>query len=307
MKKARQYILIAAFSLCSITNINATHSSSYPFISGNTFRSICNHIVDETGIPFDPQTVKNGDIIFLKTDMAKTFFSSLHPQISARYILITHNSDLSPISLSAADHPPIPTPLDTYLDDPKIIVWFAQNIDHQHPKLKPIPIGVANSHWRHGNVSILQQRVREIPSFESRKDTVYINCPSNSHPDRIEAVKIFSNKSFCYHVSPKPFSSYLAEMSQFKFVLSPPGNGFDCHRTWEALLMGCIPIIKHSPLDSLYEELPVIFVHDWHEINPEFLQQQLVDIQNKKIKLEKLYADYWISYINSYQKIYQNT
>ena len=28
-----------------------------------------------------------------------------------------------------------------------------------------------------------------------------------------------------------------------KFVLSPPGNGFDCHRTYESILLGAVPIV----------------------------------------------------------------
>ena len=34
--------------------------------------------------------------------------------------------------------------------------------------------------------------------------------------------------------------------AQFAFVASPPGNGFDCHRTWEALILGCIVIVQNS-------------------------------------------------------------
>ena len=58
---------------------------------------------------------------------------------------------------------------------------------------------------------------------------------------------------------------------QSQFVLSPLGAGFDCHRTWEALLLGCIPIVKAAKINDLFEGLPVITVHDWNEINPNFL------------------------------------
>ena len=45
---------------------------------------------------------------------------------------------------------------------------------------------------------------------------------------------------------------------KYKFILSPPGAGFDCHRTWEALYLGAIPIVKTSSLDPLYKDLPVV-------------------------------------------------
>jgi hypothetical protein len=46
-------------------------------------------------------------------------------------------------------------------------------------------------------------------------------------------------------------------------VLSARGNGLDCHRTWELLLLGSIVITRTSPLDPLFEDLPVAIVKDW--------------------------------------------
>jgi hypothetical protein len=43
---------------------------------------------------------------------------------------------------------------------------------------------------------------------------------------------------------------YLFGMQQYKFVLSPVGNGEDTHRTWEALLAGSIPIVESSVRDA---------------------------------------------------------
>ena len=59
--------------------------------------------------------------------------------------------------------------------------------------------------------------------------------------------------------------------SKYAFVLSPHGNGLDCHRTWEALCLGCIPIVKTSAIDYLYEDLPVLIVKEWFDITKEIL------------------------------------
>lgn len=300
-------IALAVICACGTITSVANRSSSYPFIAGDTFRSISNHIVDETGMPFNPKAVQNGDIIFLKTDMAKFFFTSLHSQINARYILITHNSDLAPITLSAADHQPTSFTLEQYLDDSKLIIWFAQNVDKSHPKLKPIPIGIANGHWRHGNTTIISKMIKQIPPLKERNESVYVNCTASKHlKERLYALECLRTKPFCHCTDYKDFASYLEEISQFIFVLSPPGNGFDCHRTWEALLMGCIPIVKHSNLDPLFEGLPVILVHNWNDITEDFLREQYTKIQQNGIHTERMYADYWINYITSYQKPYKN-
>jgi hypothetical protein len=55
--------------------------------------------------------------------------------------------------------------------------------------------------------------------------------------------------------------------------VSPHGNGLDCHRTWESLALGNIVIVKRSPLDPLYEGLPVVIVDDWREITAERLDE----------------------------------
>ena len=56
-------------------------------------------------------------------------------------------------------------------------------------------------------------------------------------------------------------------MTQCQFVASPPGQGPDCHRTWEALALGAVPIIKRVPaLSPMFAELPVWEVDDYKEV-----------------------------------------
>ena len=55
-------------------------------------------------------------------------------------------------------------------------------------------------------------------------------------------------------------------MSKYTFVVSPFGHGFDCIRTFEALCLGCIVIMKKSFLDIIYQDLPVLLVDEWSDI-----------------------------------------
>ncbi len=301
MKK--QLYLLILFSCLLQSEPPSQRISGYPFISGDTFRAIANHIVDETNQPFDPQKVKPYDIIFLKTDLVPHFFTNLHPLIPSKYILITHNSDLSPLFLTAQDHPRTSYTAEPYLNDPKLVVWFAQNIDLIHPKLKPIPIGIANNCWSHGRVSIFSHAIQHIPPLEQRNQKIYLNfIVTNNIAERKPIIDYFQEKSYAYIASLKPPIDYLEETKQYRYIINPPGNGLDCHRTWEALLLGCIPIMKHSILDSMLEELPIIFVDDWSEVTDNFLNQKFLELHKKKYSLKKAYADYWITYIKSYQQ-----
>jgi hypothetical protein len=54
-------------------------------------------------------------------------------------------------------------------------------------------------------------------------------------------------------------------MRKTLFVPSPAGNGLDCHRTWEALYLGCIPVALRSEYcgDNSW---PVMIVDSWDEL-----------------------------------------
>ena len=96
---------------------------------------------------------------------------------------------------------------------------------------------------------------------------------------------------------------------QYAFSISPHGNGLDCHRTWEDLALGCIVIVKSSPLNSLYEGLPVVIIEDWDEIHEANLQKWLAqygDVSTNAKYREKLTNQYWIEKIRNTAKSMEN-
>jgi hypothetical protein len=84
----------------------------------------------------------------------------------------------------------------------------------------------------------------------------------------------------------------------YSFVISPHGNGLDCHRTWEALVLGCIPIVKKSEIDDLYEDLPVIIVNNWSDLNQDLLNNTIEYFKHKTFNYNKLSLQYWINKFN---------
>lgn len=96
---------------------------------------------------------------------------------------------------------------------------------------------------------------------------------------------------------------YYHLINKYKFILSPPGAGPDCHRTWEALYIGCIPIVISSSINELYEDLPILVVDKWSDITEKFLNRKYKEItKNKKqglYNMDKLYMKYWIDKIEN--------
>ena len=88
------------------------------------------------------------------------------------------------------------------------------------------------------------------------------------------------------------------EQSRYAFVLSPSGEGPDCHRTWEALALGCVPIIKKNSFVDLFQDLPVVVVDDWSEVTESFLRDCQIKLQSQEFDYSKLMLNYWKSKIH---------
>lgn len=278
--------------LCLLFNTAESKKCTYcaPYITGNTFRAFSNFIIDDTQIPFHPEKVKNGDVIFVKTNYLYQFFGKFHQQIKSKYILITHNCDES-----------IPREFSRFLDDEKLIAWFGQNTENYvHKKLHPLPLGIENYHcWE--DIGVVDQVIANISTY-NKNFLLYMNFRIETYPgERSKLFNAFSGQPFCTVGAPKKFAKYLDDLAHSKFVLSPRGNGLDCYRTWEALLVGTIPIVKKSTLDPLFDDLPVLLIDDWAEITEEFLKIKWNEMKSRNYNLKKLYAPFWLDLISSYK------
>lgn len=90
--------------------------------------------------------------------------------------------------------------------------------------------------------------------------------------------------------------------AQYAFDISPVGYGMDCFRTWESLALGNIVIVVTTPLDPLYEGLPVVILDSWDEVTQENMTRWLEtfkDMLDDGSYLEKLTTQYWMDIIRS--------
>jgi len=85
------------------------------------------------------------------------------------------------------------------------------------------------------------------------------------------------------------------------FVAAPHGGGLDCHRTWEALIIGCVPIVRRSMLDPMYSGLPVLIVDDWSQVTSERLKAVHASPPDRA-SMEKVTLAYWTGLIRASQR-----
>lgn len=75
----------------------------------------------------------------------------------------------------------------------------------------------------------------------------------------------------------------------------------DCHRTWEALLLGCIPVLRrlNPAFDKMFVDLPVLMVDQWTDITEDLLRKTVTEFKTRRFNMEKLTLRYWVQQFNS--------
>lgn len=272
----------------------------YPLISDTAFRAISNFIIDQSTELFDPDWVRQGDIIYLNIWFLPWFEKYVHDQIKFPYVLIT---------CDVGSWLPDTGPVKRLLYDPKLAAWFCRNmLFSYHPKLFQIPIGQHSYFFDNPTTRETMNYLLKLSLNKplNKKYNLYMNHYPRTYGDRDKIVKLFENAPYCYsrnhsdrefcHLSREEFYDELV-LSQF--VISPIGLETDCLRTWEAVILNCIPVIEHTFLDPLYEDLPIALIHEWQEVNEEFLHEKYEQLKN--LKCDKAYFEYWYRLIAEMQ------
>ena len=259
-----------------------------------------------------PHTIKDGDSIYICSSALSDFVNRVLPNIQAKFVLVTGDSD-SPIpagALSSRD-------FDLLINDSRLIVWYSQNLvfsPKEHQKLQFLPIGLdyhtmANNEMYWGPRTSPKKQEEELfavakktrPLVE-RKPTAYTTFHFAIHRgSRQQAYNEIPQDLVYYEPNQVSRLESWNRQIEFAFVVSPPGEGLDCHRTWEALCLGCIPIMISTPLDDMFEGLPVLIVKAWSDVTRELLNRTLAEYELKEWSLDKLQLKYWIDRINYYR------
>lgn len=199
------------------------------------------------------------------------------------YILITHGGD-TPASVDYK----------FLLRDPNLLHWYATNATMEDERITHIPIGV--SYGKHDPIL---------------DEVMAMNIPKNKllSTDCFAIHSWVEERTLCANAmrrnnlvmdERKSYRDYLISLKQSMFVLCPIGNGIDTFRFYEALYMGCVPIIsermngenikiKYPPA---IHELWYAMCFSWESFKVEHLTEKLYESITQK-KLEQLDFTYW--------------
>lgn len=256
---------------------------------------------------------KDGDIIYL-CSMAVNMNINILKSLKYQYILVTGDSDVT----CPNDMFPTVTTFNDFMATPNLLHWYSQNCSvTTHPKLTGIPIGLdyhtltgnSNHYW--GLNTRPDNQETQITKIHNKSNPFWerdIKCYDNFTctnkisrrrfiSDRIDAIAKIPKDLVVSEPTLLPRITSWENQTKCAFVISPLGNGFDCHRTWEALTLGCIVIVKTSPIDYLYEGLPVCIVQEWSDVTDAFLRRVVVNFKDKEFKRDRLTLKYWMDKI----------
>ena len=234
-------------------------------------------LIDETS----EQDIKNYKTVYIYTQFLDHFFAKFYDHLTEGTTIISHNSDYAVEERHLK-----------YLAGNKIKAWYCQNREVHHEKLFSLPIGLANSQWPHGN----QQLITNIRDKNNTKEyLVYKNFDINTNTYERTTCHYITQQNNIPLSTHTTIENYWTVLSKSIFAISPPGNGIDCHRIWEALFLRTVPIVKYHEAFSQFKHLPILFVNSWEEVTIPFLKEKSKDYINKPemFDIPLLDIDYW--------------
>jgi hypothetical protein len=241
---------------------NGRPLDSYPFLSGDSYFFSCQYYYKSGRIwevPSKggrPQKAKSLFVAVSDLDCFAKFLSHNSMDEFSAFTLVIHNGD-SEIQADWLD-----------LFSSNFAKIYAVNLCKVSQKFSPIPIGLENKRYFTNGIprDFIELISTGLQNFDDRKIS-FLQAFSH-HTNRAE-------RETCSRVSSSLGGFVLDKVSPLeyrntilntKYVLSPSGNGIDCHRTWEAMYLGAIPIVRriHWPFNG--ENLPVIIIDEWADL-----------------------------------------
>jgi hypothetical protein len=208
---------------------------------------------------------------------------------------------------------------------------YTWNKTINHPKITCIPIGI---NFKRHYFPIITFISNYKPKYNNNLKLLCYNCNLNTNIERSKINIDFMEKlPYIKPIESKIISSYIEgklrvditdskcynNWCNYKFILSPPGAGLDCHRTWESIIINichnnkfninkdtqlinkhkfifnepiCIPIVLSNSINEIYKDLPVLIVDSYDLITKEFLQLKYEKMMNKTYNIEPIYMNY---------------
>lgn len=273
----------------SINRLIGRRPSSSPYLSGDSFRAFADFVFEQNHTGRGNTHSKPGGVWFCESHLYERFYEEVIPNLKERVVVILGNSDRN-----------FGAELEALSNQPLVSQVFAQNLKERVGNVAALPIGLENA-WRerHGRVSDFN---RHRTDLVNRKLQIIWGFSVETNPlERIEAASALLSSSIARRLPPLSTKDHRKALSENAFIACPPGNGLDTHRTWEAMYLGCIPIVLRSYATESFRRvgLPILIVNSFAELET-VDTEELAAIRAEllpKFTSEAMWSPYWFRQI----------
>ena len=178
---------------------------------------------------------------------------------------------------------------------------FATNIRSIEPYIHNIPIGIENLHHRrNGSIHYYYACNDTMTMGTSEKMLpVLVSFSPNSNRGERNRVLSICEKKGLKNVMYDKLNNYRKALRNSMFVISPPGNGIDCHRTWEAIYHKAVPVIERG--NYLYSdniELPIHVCESYDDFFSTDIKDLVILYSEITSRFyPSVYSDWWFELI----------
>lgn len=230
--------------------------SSAPYLSGDGFRSWSAWKYEpETASRFDPSAVRAGSLGYCDGWLLEEFLKGAGRHIPVPFRLISHNADANLTVLRLKQLPP------------QLQRLYTTNALVTDSRVVPVPIGLENARFHCNGVVADFERLRNRPLTKEPRILTAFTVGTNPvvRGLALETLRGLDTVDMLSRVNSR---TYRNRAIGYQFIASPPGNGEDCHRTWEACYLRAVPIVLRSTLTEFFVGLglPLWVVDSYEEL-----------------------------------------
>jgi hypothetical protein len=228
--------------------------SSYPYLCPDTYLAKCERVILNPSDlkKFIGENSNNYKTVYLVGDLIDQFIEA-REQIPNIQTLVIGESD-------ATQHEQNLSKLYS-----RVGQVFSNNLIGKNERCSPVPLGIERQAYRSaGRVRNFQKKYQTKTGNRTIPFLIAWNDATNTKRPIYRAE--FQNHSDSLVINQRVHASTIHKlMRKTMFVPSPAGNGIDCHRTWEALYLGAVPVVLRSEY-FVESDWPVLLVDSWSEL-----------------------------------------
>lgn len=259
-------------------------NSSYPYLSADTYYELSDiKIISHQDIDnyYQISKFKSSVIVYIKSELFKYFLDKIESLIKTKFTevkLIITEDDVLLNEKSIKN-----------LDNQKYKI-FASNCLSSNRKIFPIPLGLERMAYKSSG-TIKQFQSKYSTKVSKRPWDVVVCWNDQTNSNRFNLKNKFRDRENILVID-KRISSYTLHKIYRKtlFVPSPAGNGLDCHRTWEALYLGAVPVVLESEFTG-DDSWPVVRVNSWEDFLS-LKHDELINLYEKNARTQEQMIDF---------------